>query len=79
MLVYSIEGKTRQQMQLGCFKERGIGKGFSRELIRWNGYVLRMHKDGVTEKENSQKVGRYQGGNSRFGKCHIEWRNNIGG
>jgi hypothetical protein len=32
-----------------------------------------MHKDGVTEEENSQKEDRYQGGNRRFGKCHIEW------
>jgi hypothetical protein len=38
-----------------------------------------MHEDGVTEEENSQKEARYQGGNRRFGKCHIEWRNNIGG
>jgi hypothetical protein len=35
-----------------------------------------MHKDGVTEKENFQKEGRYEGGNRRFRKCHIEWRNN---
>ena len=61
------------------FKERGLGRGFSRELIRWNGHILRMHKDGVTEEENSQKEDRDQGGNRRFGKCHIEWRNNIGG
>jgi hypothetical protein len=27
-----------------------------------------MHKDGVTEEENSQKEDGYQGGNRRFGK-----------
>ena len=79
MLVYSIEGKTRQQIQLGGFKERCLDREFSRELIRWNGHVLRMHKDGVTEEENSQKEDRDQGGNRRFGKCHTEWRNNVGG
>jgi hypothetical protein len=61
------------------FKERGLGRGFGRELIRWNGHVLRMHKNGVTEEENFQKEGRYQGGNRRFRKCHIEWRNNMDG
>jgi hypothetical protein len=32
----------------GVLRRKALRKGFSRELIRWNGHVLRMHKDGVT-------------------------------